>query len=258
MEPKIKTLRKGQSGFTMVEILVALVLSLLLLTGVYNVFISQQKAYTVEDQLTELMQNVRVGMDFIMRDLRMAGYDPNANLPGGVQIFGFTDSAFTESNDSSIGAASSQAIYFTLDADGDGVIDTNGNERKAYNIADKYLMDGKTSGADGLLDTLQKATIDAAGAISGWQAVAENITALTFTYTYVDGDTSDTAGLPNNTDADASNDYEDIRLVKISITARTEREDADFTTGFDLVPTVPGTCRTRTLTAYLKPRNLGL
>lgn len=242
----------------MVEILIALVLSLFLLTGVYNVFISQQKTYTVEDQLAELMQNVRVGMDFIVRDLRMAGYDPKANLPGGVQIFGFTDSAFTESNDSSIGVASNQEIYFTVDDDGDGTIDTTGDERKAYKIADEYLADGRTAGADGKLDTLQTATISGGGAISAWQPVVENITVLTFTYTYVDGDTSDTAGLPDNSDADSSNDYEDIRLVKILITGRTEKEDADFTTGFDLVSTAPGTCRTRTLTAYLKPRNLGL
>ncbi len=62
-------------GMTLIELLVVLVISALLLGGIYRVFISQTKAYTVQEQVVEAQQNTRAAMEILLRDLRMAGYD---------------------------------------------------------------------------------------------------------------------------------------------------------------------------------------
>ncbi len=70
-----KHLRKrAPSGFTLVEILVALAITSILVTAIYRFFIGQHHAYTVQDQVIEMEQNARAAMDMIRRDLRMAGY----------------------------------------------------------------------------------------------------------------------------------------------------------------------------------------
>jgi len=70
-----ETLYKSTShGFTLVEILVALVITSILTISIYNFFIGQHHAYTVQDQVIEMEQNARAALDMIRRDLRMAGF----------------------------------------------------------------------------------------------------------------------------------------------------------------------------------------
>lgn len=61
-------------GFTLIELLVALVLSFILIGAIYGAFTSQHRSYTVQDQVAEAQQNVRMAMNILLRDIRMAGY----------------------------------------------------------------------------------------------------------------------------------------------------------------------------------------
>lgn len=72
MSKKIRV--TNRHGFTLVEILVALVISSLLAAAIYSFFIGQHHAYTVQDQVIEMEQNARAAMDMIRKELRMAGY----------------------------------------------------------------------------------------------------------------------------------------------------------------------------------------
>ena len=67
--------RLNRKGVTLIELLVALVITGMVAAGIYQVFIAQSKAYTVQDQVTEVQQSVRSAMEILLRDLRMAGYD---------------------------------------------------------------------------------------------------------------------------------------------------------------------------------------
>ena len=69
-----KQLLSNRKGLTIVELMVALVLSFILIGAVYRTFTSQQKAYTVQDQVAEAQQNARMAMNMLVRDIRMAGY----------------------------------------------------------------------------------------------------------------------------------------------------------------------------------------
>src|SRR4030042_2910765 len=70
-----KMKRLNRKGVTLIELLVALVICGMVAAGIYQVFIAQSKAYTVQDQVTEVQQSVRSAMEILLRDLRMAGYD---------------------------------------------------------------------------------------------------------------------------------------------------------------------------------------
>lgn len=65
----------NRNGVSLIELLVALVICGMVVAGSYRFFITQNKAYTIQDQVIEAQQNVRVAMEILLRDLRMAGYD---------------------------------------------------------------------------------------------------------------------------------------------------------------------------------------
>lgn len=62
------------SGFTLVELMVALTIGLIILVAVSSLFVSSKQTYTVQDQLARLQENGRFAMQFVMSDIRMAGY----------------------------------------------------------------------------------------------------------------------------------------------------------------------------------------
>jgi prepilin-type N-terminal cleavage/methylation domain-containing protein len=70
----IKRSMLDKKGVTLIELLVVLVISGIVIGGVYRVFISQTKAYTVQDQVAEIQQDVRGAMELMVRDVRMAGF----------------------------------------------------------------------------------------------------------------------------------------------------------------------------------------
>ncbi len=63
-----------ERGFTLIEIMVSMVISSLVVAGIYGVYTIQQRSYTVQGQVTEMQQRLRSAVDFMTRDIRMAGY----------------------------------------------------------------------------------------------------------------------------------------------------------------------------------------
>ena len=64
----------NRKGITLIELLVALSVSALLVAGVYRTFISQQHTFTVQEQVVDMQQNVRLAITGMTRELRMAGF----------------------------------------------------------------------------------------------------------------------------------------------------------------------------------------
>lgn len=65
---------KSNHGVTLIELLVALVISSALVAGLYRTFIGQQRTYTVQEQVIDMQQNARVGINRMMGEIRMAGF----------------------------------------------------------------------------------------------------------------------------------------------------------------------------------------
>lgn len=67
-------IQKRLQGFTLTEIMVALVISSILMAGVLTIMSSSKRTYALQSELSELQENARFIMEELARDLRMAGY----------------------------------------------------------------------------------------------------------------------------------------------------------------------------------------
>ena len=65
---------KKSKGVTLIELLIALVISAIIIAGIYRTFIHQQKTYATQEQVADMQQNVRVAINRMMREIRMAGF----------------------------------------------------------------------------------------------------------------------------------------------------------------------------------------
>jgi len=67
-------LGKHQLGLSLVEVLVALVISLFLLTGLGQAYLSNKASYTFSEAISRIQENGRFALDTMTQDLRMAGF----------------------------------------------------------------------------------------------------------------------------------------------------------------------------------------
>ncbi|MDH3560062.1 MAG: prepilin-type N-terminal cleavage/methylation domain-containing protein, partial [Gammaproteobacteria bacterium] len=61
-------------GFSLVELMVALVITLILLAGVAQIFLSSKKSYAIQNTLGRQQETGRYAFDVLATDLRRAGF----------------------------------------------------------------------------------------------------------------------------------------------------------------------------------------
>ncbi len=66
--------RQHQQGLTLVELMVAATISLLLMAGVIQVFLSSNVSHNLQNGLGRLQENARAAMDILSLNISMAGY----------------------------------------------------------------------------------------------------------------------------------------------------------------------------------------
>lgn len=70
----IPTGARPQRGLTLVEMMIAITISLILLAGVMQIFTGSRQTYRVQDNMARLQENGRFAMDFLSKDIRMADH----------------------------------------------------------------------------------------------------------------------------------------------------------------------------------------
>lgn len=65
---------KRSQGFSLIELMVAMVLGLVLMGGVIQVFLTSKQSYSFNEELGWIQENSRFALEHITRDFRMAGY----------------------------------------------------------------------------------------------------------------------------------------------------------------------------------------
>ena len=65
---------RQQHGLSLVELMVAMALSLLLMLGVMQIFLSSKQTYSTNIALSRVQESGRFALDFLARDIRNAGY----------------------------------------------------------------------------------------------------------------------------------------------------------------------------------------
>jgi type IV pilus assembly protein PilW len=166
-----------------VEILVALAIMGIVLEAVYGSLISTNRSYHTQESVVDTQQRARAGIDFIGRDVRMAGFDPLGTAGAGIEV------------------ATATKIRITSDRDMNGVVDdddgisTRNEERVTYSF----------SGS-----TLFRQLYENTSHEQSQQPMIDDVSALTFSYLDADGSNIAVPVLTSN--------LETIRTVSISIT----------------------------------------
>jgi type IV pilus assembly protein PilW len=68
-------------GFTIIELVIAMAIGMVVLGALYSLFSVQNRTFLLQEQIVEMQQNARSGMEIMLRDMRMAGYNPQKITP---------------------------------------------------------------------------------------------------------------------------------------------------------------------------------
>jgi type IV pilus assembly protein PilW len=66
--------KQKQSGISVVEIMISVAISLILLAGVMQIFLTNKQTYRVQEAFSRLQENGRYAIQFLSQDIRMAGF----------------------------------------------------------------------------------------------------------------------------------------------------------------------------------------
>jgi len=102
--------RRGQAGLTLLEVLVAAALFALFLGAALSFYLLHTRAAARGQQKIEVQQNARVALAVAAREIRMAGYDPDAVIA-------------QQSTPAAIQDAGEHRLTFLADIDDDGKLD---------------------------------------------------------------------------------------------------------------------------------------
>jgi len=78
-------MHRNQAGFTLVEMMVSLVVTLLIVASAYAVFAVQNKSANIQNEVTAMQQNGRIAMDALVTEIRRGAYN-NPENPAGATI----------------------------------------------------------------------------------------------------------------------------------------------------------------------------
>ena len=119
--------RHPEAGFSLVEVMAALVILAIALTAVFATFISQQKSFTVQNRVAEMQQNLRQAAECMSRDIRLAGYGipDNVTIPSTATPAGITSIRALYPQDNTTGPDQIYILYlFDMDANQPPAVNT--------------------------------------------------------------------------------------------------------------------------------------
>ncbi|MBL0712334.1 MAG: prepilin-type N-terminal cleavage/methylation domain-containing protein [Desulfosarcina sp.] len=179
----LKQNRSESGGFTLVELLVVLAMSMILMGAVVSTMASLKRSYTTHDVAAATQQDIRMAMTFMTRDIKLAGLDPLTTAGAGIE------------------RAESAYIRVTVDR-----IDTGAGDTEANGGIDDTNFERVSYFRDPSDNTLKIRLYEGSTASQTTQTLANNITNLQFVYFDVDGAVTTVLS--------------DIRRVGITLTAQ--------------------------------------
>lgn len=105
---------RGQAGFSLIELMIAMILGLIVVAAAGGVFISNKRVYNAAETLGRIQENGRVAFELISRDIREAGGNPcGSNVPPTNILSGNADLYWNRFAQGITGYAPGQAVPLT-------------------------------------------------------------------------------------------------------------------------------------------------
>jgi type IV pilus assembly protein PilW len=163
-KPRLSALTEN-AGFTIAELILALGMMMIVMTAMISLATTLNRTYTTQTVAAGVQHVTRAGLDIMVRNIRMAGYNPrNTEAVGVVE-------------------ASANAFRFNFDLNESGNIETNddlGDKESPEDI--KYLRNASNQ----LIRQID-------GRANSNRSLVENVSGLTFKY--LDKNENETANL---------------------------------------------------------------
>ena len=270
-------------GVTLIELLIALGISSILVAALYRTFIGQQKNYGVQERVADMQQNVRVAINRMMREIRMAGFGNVGDVlsqVGGVN--GFTDVIIPNANGLTMVGGFRQMSTLAANAAG------GQNKITLANATDASQFDGaihhyisigglesntvqKRTGADLTLNQPLRVTHPVGTPVFKIHAITYGIrddsgTPVLFRNLYSNTTSSQRETVAENIENVQFEYFDDahppnqlalpiadpgiIRMIRVTVRARTNMADPDFKGGDGY--------RRRTISSNIQIRNMGV
>jgi len=190
MKQQVKTRNKG---FTLIELMVAMVVSIIVVAAIYSVYVSQTRVQITHEITLELQESLRAALSIMASEIRTAGADPRESAGAGIL------------------KAKADELWFTRDVTGgdidgrptfDGTTD-NPSENIRYRICPDGHLGRDIQGNDNDNDL---------------EILLDNVGALNFVY------------LDRNDDPinDPNDNIEKIRSITVTILAESGQSDRGF------------------------------
>ncbi|WP_025323161.1 Ig-like domain-containing protein [Deferrisoma camini] len=249
-------------GFTLVELLVTMAVALILMAGLYQFFVSQQRSYSTQDEVLRLQQEARMAEDLMVKAIQQTGAfapslgttvslrgqvilaasdhyltlqydDPYRDADKGVitapEIVTYAVSKPSGSATERVGddptvAKASRTVRVFFDADGDGEVEAS----EAFDLAIPLALSGPPY-------TLYRVTPDDNGTPT-FEAVAARVENLVLRYYDHNGNP-----LPRDPTTGAAVDppyvldeteRAQVRTIEIELTLRTRNDDPRYSASF--------------------------
>jgi len=151
-------LKSSRSGFSLVELMIAMVIAIVSLGAIYGVFASVQKTSTSNEVTARVMQSLRTSVDFMESDIRMAGLDRFGSAAAGIEV------------------ATATNLRFTADRNMNGTIDTTDLSDGLQEVDLERITYFYDAANKRLRQCLSEGTTDE------WDTVAENVENFSFIY----------------------------------------------------------------------------
>jgi type IV pilus assembly protein PilW len=113
----------NETGFTLVELMIALVLFLIVVAGIYATFTFQQEAYLQTESRVNMVQEARAAQFFMTRDIKMAGYDPSTFASTGFNQADVAEASFSMDIAGNGDSTNVESTNFALTTAGGAIVD---------------------------------------------------------------------------------------------------------------------------------------
>jgi prepilin-type N-terminal cleavage/methylation domain-containing protein len=157
-----KPVTKTQQGFSLLELLIVLGVFTFIVGGIFSNLTQSQTRYQFEQEVAEVQQSARNAVDIMERDIKLAGFPKPTYYDSTLN--------WTSANSQRVAAGfitiNATSLGFEADVEEDGIVELV-QYRLNNGVLERSAVDKPAGGGT---------------PASVWQTLANNVTALTFTY----------------------------------------------------------------------------